>query len=48
VERIGPGGLAVYFSHMIVRQTDWSLRFHGPDAGEEMIRYGLELARAFP
>jgi hypothetical protein len=48
VERIGRGGLAVYLSHIIVRQTDWSLRFHGLDTGEQVLTYGLELARAFP
>ena len=48
VERIGREGLAVYLSHMAIRQTDWSLRHHGPAAGEQALRYSLGLARLFP
>lgn len=42
VERIGEEGLAVYLAHMAVRQSDWSLRHHGPD-GPEVVRYSVEL-----
>jgi hypothetical protein len=48
VARIGREGLAVYVANLIVRQTDWSLRFHGTRAGEDVTAYGLALARAFP
>jgi aminoglycoside phosphotransferase (APT) family kinase protein len=48
VERIGEAGLAVYLAHMAVRQSDWSVRHHGPAAGDEVVAYSLELARAFP
>ena len=48
VERIGEGGMAVYLAHMAIRQADWSIRHHGEQAGWEMVRYGLELVRAFP
>lgn len=47
VERIGDDGLAVYLAHMAVRQSDWSLRHHGAAAGEDVLRYSLELARGF-
>ena len=42
VERIGEEGLAVYLAHLAVRQSDWSLRHHGPD-GDEVVRYSTEL-----
>jgi hypothetical protein len=48
VARIGHEGLAVYLAHMAVRQTDWSLRHHGPAAGEHALRHSLGLARLFP
>jgi hypothetical protein len=48
VERIGEEGLAVYLAHMAIRQAEWSVRHHGEGAGWETVRYGLELARAFP
>jgi aminoglycoside phosphotransferase (APT) family kinase protein len=48
VERIGEEGLAVYLAHMTVRQSDWSVRHHGPAAGDEVVAYSLELARSFP
>jgi hypothetical protein len=48
VERIGEEGLAVYLAHMAIRQAEWSVRHHAEGAGWEMVRYGLELARAFP
>jgi Phosphotransferase enzyme family len=48
VERIGREGLAVYLAHLCVRQTDWSLRHHGVEAGERVVAYSLELARRFP
>ena len=47
-ERIGEAGLAVYLAHMAVRHSDWSVRHHGPAAGEEVVAYSLELTRAFP
>jgi hypothetical protein len=47
-ERIGQEGLSVYLAHMCVRQSDWSLRVHGVEAGDEIVRYSLELARRFP
>jgi hypothetical protein len=47
-ERIGEAGLAVYLAHMAVRQSDRSVRHHGPAAGDEVVAYSLELARAFP
>lgn len=43
VERIGERGLDVYLAHMAIRQAGWSVRFHPPEAGWRMIRYGLEL-----
>jgi len=46
IERIGEEGLAVYLTHMSVRQSDWSLRHHGQD-GDEVVRYSLELIRRF-
>jgi len=48
LDRLGPEGLSVYLAHMAIRQADWSIRHHGEEAGWEMVRYGLELARAFP
>lgn len=48
VGRIGERGLAVYLAHMAIRQADWSIRHHGEEAGRAMVRYGVELARAFP
>ena len=48
VERIGREGLSVYLAHMVVRQSDWSLRYHGTAAGDEVVAYSLGLARAFP
>ena len=48
VERIGREGLSVYLAHMAVRQSDWSVRHHGREAGDEVVAYSLELARAFP
>lgn len=47
-ERIDEAGLAVYLAHMAVRQSDRSVRHHGPAAGGELVAYSLELARAFP
>lgn len=47
VQRIGREGLAVYLAHMAIRQTDWSLRHHGP-GGEHALRYSLGIARDFP
>jgi Phosphotransferase enzyme family len=46
-ERIGPEGQSVYLAHLAVRQSDWSARYHGPEA-VNVIRYSLELARRFP
>jgi hypothetical protein len=48
IERIGEQGMAVYLAHMAIRQADWSIRHHGEQAGWQMVRYGLKLARAFP
>jgi Phosphotransferase enzyme family len=48
VERIGEKGLSVYLAHMAIRQADWSIRHHGEGAGWQTVRYGLQLARAFP
>jgi aminoglycoside phosphotransferase (APT) family kinase protein len=48
VERIGREGLSVYLAHMAVRQSDWSIRHHGREAGDEVVAYSLELARTFP
>lgn len=48
VERTGEKGLSVYLAHMCVRQGDWSLRVHGLETGDEIVRYSLELARRFP
>jgi len=47
VERIGRSGLSVYLAHMAVRQSDWSLRHHGTDAGDSAVEYSLELMRSF-
>jgi hypothetical protein len=46
VERIGEEGLAVYFAHLAVRQSDWSLRHHGPD-GDAVVRHSVELIRVY-
>ena len=48
VERIGDEGLSVYLAHMCVRQSDWSLRRHGLEHGDEVVAYSLGLARRFP
>ncbi len=48
VERIGREGLSVYLAHMAVRQSDWSVRHHGVEAGNEVVAYSLGLAREFP
>jgi hypothetical protein len=48
VERIGEKGMSVYLAHMAIRQADWSIRHHGEEAGWQMVRYGLQLARSFP
>jgi hypothetical protein len=45
VERIGEAGLGVYLAHMAIRQAGWSVRFHAPERGRAMIRYGLEQLR---
>jgi hypothetical protein len=39
---------AAYLAHMILRQTGWSIRYHEPDAGTQLIRDGLELSKTFP
>lgn len=48
VVRIGHEGLAVYLAHMAVRQSDWSLRHHGLEAGDGAVDYALSFARRFP
>jgi hypothetical protein len=48
IERIGEKGFSVYLSHLAIRQADWSIRHHGEEAGWQTVRYGLQLARAFP
>jgi aminoglycoside phosphotransferase (APT) family kinase protein len=48
VERIGREGMSVYLAHMAVRQSDWSLRHHGVEAGDEVVAYSLVFARDFP
>ena len=48
IERIGEKGMSVYLAHMAIRQADWSIRPHGETAGRRAVRYGLQLARAFP
>jgi Phosphotransferase enzyme family len=48
IERVGSRGLSVYLAHLAIRQAEWSVRLHGTKAGWAMVRYGLELARAFP
>jgi aminoglycoside phosphotransferase (APT) family kinase protein len=45
MERIGEEGLAVYLAHMAVRQSDWSLRHHGTEAGDEVVAYSIELLK---
>jgi aminoglycoside phosphotransferase (APT) family kinase protein len=47
-DRIGHEGLAVYLAHLAVRQSDWSLRRHGLDAGDAAVEYALSFARRFP
>jgi hypothetical protein len=37
-----------YLAHMILRQTGWSIRYHEPDAGAQLVRDGLELSETFP
>jgi Ser/Thr protein kinase RdoA (MazF antagonist) len=39
---------AAYLAHMILRQTGWSIRYHEPDAGTQLVRDGLELSKTFP
>ena len=29
-ERVSPGVLSVYMAHLILRQVDWSIRYHNP------------------
>jgi aminoglycoside phosphotransferase (APT) family kinase protein len=48
VGRIGHEGLAVYVAHLAVRQSDWSLRHHGLDAGNGAVDYALSFAPGFP
>jgi aminoglycoside phosphotransferase (APT) family kinase protein len=48
VGRIGERGMSVYLAHMAIRQADWSIRHHSELAGWQTVRYGLQLARAFP
>jgi hypothetical protein len=33
---------------MAVRQSDWSLRHHGSEVGDQVVAHSLELARRFP
>ncbi len=48
IERIGPGVLSVYLAHMILRQVDWSIRHHGPQAVTMWLRIAHEsLARCW-
>lgn len=39
----GNGALGVYLAHMIVRQVDWSMRYHGLDVAARWIRIGNEI-----
>ena len=48
VERRGGGVLSAFLAHICVRQTGWSLRYHGRETGERMLRYSLGLADDFP
>jgi aminoglycoside phosphotransferase (APT) family kinase protein len=44
--QVGPGVLAVYLAHMILRQVDWSIRHHGPQETASWLRIAREaLAR---
>ena len=47
VERAGSRALALYLAHLCIRQAEWSLRLHAPEAGRAMVRYGLELSESF-
>jgi hypothetical protein len=42
LELSGPGAIKVYFSHMILRQTEWSVRFHD----ETTVRDVVDRSRA--
>lgn len=38
LERSGPGPLRVYLAHMILRQTDWSIRHHSSAIVQDYLR----------
>jgi aminoglycoside phosphotransferase (APT) family kinase protein len=40
--RISPTVLSVYLAHMILRQVDWSIRHHGPQATTRWMRIAQE------
>ena len=48
VSDVGQEGLSVYLAHMCVRQTEWSLRLHSPEAGARVLRDSLALSATFP
>lgn len=37
VEASGAAALGVYFAYLSVRQTAWSIRFHGAESGGDMV-----------
>jgi hypothetical protein len=43
VERVGDGVFAAYLAALVVRQVAYSLKFHPPEVGPDLIADGLEL-----
>jgi hypothetical protein len=47
VARTGCGLLGLYLAHLILRQVDWSIRFHDRAAVERLLRRADEALHRF-
>jgi hypothetical protein len=46
-ERSSPDAIRLYLAHLIVRQVDWSIRFHGPAGAAYSIHQAAEIHAQF-
>ena len=44
-KRVGPGILSVYMSHLILRQVDWSIRYHDRATVDSYLRVAEQVLR---
>ncbi|MDP9364546.1 MAG: hypothetical protein M3Q10_10045 [Chloroflexota bacterium] len=47
-ERTEPRLLRLYLAHLVLRQVDWSIRFHDRSAVARWLRHSEEVMRRFP